>query len=109
VIKDQLDRASTSIPLNIAKGNGKSYPRDRCRYLETSRGSALESAACLDVLAARQSLHSEDVAEAKARLRRIVSMLTGLIGSVAGRVTEAGIEYDLASVRNDDLDLEAPA
>jgi four helix bundle protein len=24
-VKDQLDRASTSIPLNIAEGNGKSY------------------------------------------------------------------------------------
>ena len=32
-VYDQLDRASTSIPLNIAEGNGKYTPRDRCRVL----------------------------------------------------------------------------
>ena len=39
--KDQLDRASTSIVLNIAEGNGKRSHPDRCRYLDISRGSAL--------------------------------------------------------------------
>ncbi len=28
----QLDRASTSVPLKIAEGNGKYTPPDRCRY-----------------------------------------------------------------------------
>lgn len=28
---DQINRASTSIPLNIAKGNGKFTSADRCR------------------------------------------------------------------------------
>ena len=51
--RDQLDRASTSIVLNIAEGNGKRSHPDRCRYFDISRGSALESAACLDVLVAR--------------------------------------------------------
>ena len=39
--KDQLDRASTSIPLNIAEGNGKFSAKDRARFLEMARGSAL--------------------------------------------------------------------
>jgi four helix bundle protein len=30
--KDQLDRASTSISLNIAEGNGKFSPNDRARF-----------------------------------------------------------------------------
>jgi four helix bundle protein len=30
--KDQLDRASTSIPLNIAEGNGKFSVKDRARF-----------------------------------------------------------------------------
>jgi len=39
---DQLDRASTSIPLNIAEGNAKYTSADRCRYFDNARGSALE-------------------------------------------------------------------
>jgi len=31
--KDQLDRASTSLPLNIAEGNGKFSDKDRSRFL----------------------------------------------------------------------------
>ncbi len=47
-----LDEASQSIANNIAEGNGKRSPVDRCRYLDIARGSALECAACLDGLVA---------------------------------------------------------
>ena len=49
-VTNQLDRASTSISLNIAEGNGKFTEADRCRFFDIARGSALECAACLDVL-----------------------------------------------------------
>jgi len=52
-VTDQLDRASTSVSLNIAEGNAKYTVPDRCRYFDTARGSALECAACLDVLVAK--------------------------------------------------------
>ena len=74
-----LDEASTSIALNIAEGNGKRSVVDRARFLDISRGSALESAACLDVLMARKQLGALDLASAKHILIRIVSMLTKLI------------------------------
>ncbi|MDO8549627.1 MAG: four helix bundle protein [Ignavibacteria bacterium] len=41
---NHLDEASSSIPLNIAEGNGKFTAKDRCRYFDTARGSALECA-----------------------------------------------------------------
>ncbi len=44
-VKDQLDRASTSIPLNTAEGNGKYAPNDHCRFIEIAHGSAMECAA----------------------------------------------------------------
>ena len=77
--KDQLDRASTGIPLNIAEGNGKISERDRARFFEIARGSALESAACLDVLVVRKLVPEGSVEPAKERLSRIVQMLTGLL------------------------------
>src|SRR5262245_65874945 len=60
-VKDQLDRASTSIPLNIAEGNGKYSPKDRCRFFDIAHGSELECAAGLDVLVAKTKLMSRQI------------------------------------------------
>lgn len=38
-VKKQLDRASVSVFLNIAEGNGKFSLKDRCRFLDTAHGS----------------------------------------------------------------------
>jgi four helix bundle protein len=83
--KDQLDRASTSIPLNIAEGNGKFSAKDRARFLEMARGSALECAACLDVLLVRKLATEEKVVSSKQRLARIVQMLIGLLRKFSER------------------------
>jgi four helix bundle protein len=76
---DQLDRSSTSIPLNIAEGNGKWQPLDRCRFFDIARGSAVESAAALDVLVAKKRIERECAVEGKKLLVSIVRMLVGLI------------------------------
>lgn len=78
-VRDQLDRASTSIVLNLAEGNGKFSSPDRCRFFDIARGSALECAAALDVLAAKGRCELTVVTLGKERLRGIVSMLVGLI------------------------------
>jgi len=79
-----LDEASTSISNNIAEGNGKRSAADRCRYLDIARGSALECAACLDVLVARNRVSDDLAREGKAMLVRIVSMLMKLTGKLLG-------------------------
>ena len=78
-VADQLDRASTSIPLNVAEGNSKYTPPDRCRYFDTARGSALECAACLDVLVAKGKCTIQEIENGKDIRREIVSLLVGLI------------------------------
>jgi four helix bundle protein len=80
--KDQLDRAATSIPLNIAEGNGKFSKRDRARFFDIARGSSLESAAALDVLVWRKLLTQDQIAAAKEQLLQIVNMLVGLLKSL---------------------------
>ena len=92
-VKDQLDRASTSVPLNIAEGNGKFAIRDRCRFLDFARGSALECAACLDVLAAKHLADHSAVIPGKQQLFEIVSMLVGLIRSLSSRIAEEPQAY----------------
>ena len=77
--KDHLDRASTSIPLNIAEGNGKFSSADRARFFEIARGSTLECAACLDVLVARKFATVEQIVTQKEQLVKIVQMLVGLL------------------------------
>ena len=83
--KDQLDRGSTSIPLNIAEGNGKLSAVDRARFLEIARGSALECAACLDVLAVRKLVSAGRIIPAKEQLVRIVNMLMGMLKRFSSR------------------------
>jgi four helix bundle protein len=78
-VKDQLDRASTSIPLNIAEGNGKYNPKDRCRFFDIAHGSALECAAGLDILVAKGKANPDQIRPGKENLQRIVRMLMGLI------------------------------
>ena len=83
--KDHLDRASTSTPLNIAEGNGKFSPADRARFFEIARGSAVECAACLDVLVARKLATEEAMAPRKEQLVKIVQMLVGLLRKFSER------------------------
>ena len=94
-MKEQLDRASTSVPLNIAEGNGKFAVKDRCRFLDFARGSALECAACLDVLVAKQLCDEVAIRSGKQQLLEVVSMLMGLISSLASRIAEEQGTYSL--------------
>ena len=76
--RDQLLRASQSIPLDIAEGNGKSSPADRRRYFEIARGSALECAAIQDVLQVGRAITADEKVQGKELLDRIVAMLMKL-------------------------------
>ena len=74
--RDQLLRASQSVPLNIAEGNGKRSLPDRKRYFEIARGSAFECAALMDVLQKTEAISNDEAQLGKGLLHRIASMLT---------------------------------
>ena len=52
-LRDQLERASVSIPLNIAEAMGRFSPAERAHFFSIARGSATECAAIVDILVSR--------------------------------------------------------
>ena len=95
-IRDHLDRASLSILLNIAEGNGKRQRQVRAKFFDDARGSGTKCATCLDAAVARGACDKARVAEGKLKLVRIVSMLCKLVErfSEGYAVHEDALEYD---------------
>lgn len=91
--RDQWLRASQSIPLNIAEGNGKTADADRRRYFEIARGSALECAAIQDVLLVGDALTEDESRTRKDELNRMAALLSRL-GGRGYRAQEDGSEYE---------------
>jgi len=75
---DQIQRASTSLVLNLVEANGRSG-QDRVQQLKVARGSANEVDAALDLLAVRGLLKPGERTRGKALAVRFVACVTGLI------------------------------
>jgi four helix bundle protein len=78
--RDQLLRASQSIPLNIAEANGKATENDRRHFFEIARGSTFECAAIQDVLEICNAITPAENQKGKDLLDRIAAMLTKIGG-----------------------------
>ena len=94
--RDQRLRASQSIPLNIAEGNGKFAEADRRRYFEIARGSVLECPAIQDFLVVGQGLEESKSRERKTELDRMAAMLSRL-GKRGYAVEEGPSNYAIDS------------
>jgi four helix bundle protein len=77
-LRDQFERASVSIVLNTSEGAGHRSRRQKRHFYLIARGSAMECAAVLDLLEARQLAPAEECQRGRALLVRIVQMLTRL-------------------------------
>jgi len=102
--KQQLRRASGSVPQNIAESNAKRGPKEQRRFIDIANGSALESAACLGVLEAKDLVAEHIVLDGKGRLQEIVRMLYGLRRSKSERIAEDGTNYGNAFFDHEKLD-----
>jgi four helix bundle protein len=91
--RDHLERAGDSIALNIAEGNGKFSRRDRARFFQIAHGSALESAACLDLFVARRCCEQDAVSKGKLILEEIVKMLFAMLDKLGCRIAEDAPEF----------------
>jgi four helix bundle protein len=77
-LRDQLDRASVSIVLNIAEGSGRFSPAEKAHFYLIARGSAMECLAALSLLHARSLVTPDVYRRSRSLLTRIVAMLTRL-------------------------------
>ena len=91
--RDHLERSGDSIALNIAEGNGKFSQKDRARFFQIAHGSALEAAACLDLLVARRCCADDAIKKGKATLEEIVRMLFKMLDQLGCRIAEDQAEY----------------
>jgi four helix bundle protein len=88
-LRDQLDRASVSIVLNIAEGSGRFAPADKAHFYLIARGSAMECLAAVSLLQARSLGVPELCRRSRSLLTRIVAMLTRLSTAMQARAEAA--------------------
>ena len=84
-LADQLQRAATSIVLNIAEGAGEFSDPEKARFYRMAKRSATECTAVLDVVGRLKLSPPDRLRTGRQVLLRIVSMLTkmGLAGEWA--------------------------
>jgi four helix bundle protein len=101
-LTDQLQRAATSIPLNIAEGAGEYSRSDKARFYRIAR-SATESSAIIDVCRKLDLISQESHAIGRESLLRIVAMLTRLVRNltVSGRGAGKGKGREVLSDLSD--------
>jgi len=75
-LADQLQRAGTSVPLNIAEGAGEDSLSEKARFYRMAKRSAAECASILDVCQRLKLLDEQRYVDGRKLLLRIVAMLT---------------------------------
>ena len=95
-LRDQLNRASLSIALNIAESSGRVTAADERRFLVMARGSVHECVALMDMLERKKLLPDASRAELAEHLTVIAKMLSGMIArlNTTDSVREEFEQYD---------------
>ena len=78
-LADQLRRASLSVSLNIAEGNGRWHAKERKNFFWIARGSVFECVPLLELCRREKLIAEQDHADLKAELEILARMLSALI------------------------------
>src|SRR3990167_3887716 len=87
---DQLQRAGSSVTLNIAEGAGEFSPNEKIRFYRMARRSATECAGILDICTRLNLIDENMSSKSRGLLLRIASMLTKMARTSS--VTQAGMQ-----------------
>lgn len=83
---DQIRRAVTSIPSNIAEGSGRGSLKEQIHFIEIACGSLMEAYCQLQVACDLNFIQEADLANIKPKISSIANMLTGLRASLRKRL-----------------------
>jgi four helix bundle protein len=81
-ITDQIRRAGTSIPSNIAEGSSRSSTKDQAYFYNISHASLMETLNHLLIAKELNYITNEDLETARTHIDSISAMLSGLRNSV---------------------------
>ena len=84
-LKDQMERASVSIPSNIAEGSQRSSEKDFVRFLYIAKGSAAELNTQLKIAFRLSYISKQTEINLSNELNEIIDMLSGLIKTLSKR------------------------
>lgn len=87
-LRDQMQRASVSIPSNIAEGCERDSKLDFIRFLRIAKGSAAELRTQVYIALKLEMITKTDADRFVAELKEISAMLQGLIRSLAKRAAK---------------------
>ena len=78
-LSDQLNRAATSIALNIAEGNGRYHKNDRNNFFYIARGSVHECVLLIKLSCRKGLIPADEKAALFVCFESIAKMISGLI------------------------------
>ncbi len=87
-LKDQILRASVSIPSNISEGSERNSKKDFIRFLCYSKGSAAELKTQIYIASKIGLIQKSEQIELISEIRSISKMLQGLINSLTKPITD---------------------
>ena len=86
-LTSQIIRASSSIPANIAEGNGRGTRRDYAHFVSIARGSAAELETFLIIIQRLELAPVDKVRDLLAQTEEVARMLNGLRSRLAAPPT----------------------
>lgn len=85
-IVSQLNRASVSIPSNIAEGWGRESSKNYLQFLRISRGSLMETETLLEISKNLKYINDKDFKIISDNIEEVSKILQGLIKSIQQKI-----------------------
>src|SRR5205809_3505417 len=84
IIADQLVRAASSVPLNIAEGSARKGSKEFRRFLDVARGSLAEVQSALEIIKEMGYLAEADFERLNSMADETAKILWGLLRKLSG-------------------------